>query len=383
MKIPTETKSYIQLYSWFFYLVLFPFQFFPPGSPQFADLLMLVGISSILLTKWTIDNYIKSLSYFVIYTFIIGTIFFLIYNDFDFLKQPLNYIYCLCSLMYVSQVSKHSKFIKVSLYGIFCSLIIQVLIFYKLGINQEQFRVTLFFNNPNQLGLWGLSLLIFLTLLTITNSTKLKYKLPIFISLILSYFFIFLSISQAAIISSALIFILLLVFFLRTKLLHLTLFFLILMSLLFANKFNFENLIFLNNVQNRIEMEINEDDGDNGLEGRNYTRLYNFPMYLFFGAGEGKIERFNENTLEIHSTFANIIFSYGIFGLIIFMIPLFNFIRQKSLMIVLLLFAYYFFTLVHNTLRWPLFWIIPYLLYTFPFPYNKNFEKNYFINKSK
>ena len=89
MKLYNESKSYIQLYSWFFYLVLFPFQFFPPGSPQFADLLMLVGISSILLTNLIIDNYIKNLSYFVFYSLIIGLFFFLIYNDFDFLKQRI------------------------------------------------------------------------------------------------------------------------------------------------------------------------------------------------------------------------------------------------------------------------------------------------------
>jgi hypothetical protein len=126
-------------------------------------------------------------------------------------------------------------------------------------------------------------------------------------------------------------------------------------------------------------MEINEDDGDNGLDGRNYTRLFKYPKYLIFGAGEGKIERFSENGLEIHSTFANIIFSYGIFGSIIFMIPLLNFIKRKAFMITLLLCSYYFFTLVHNTLRWPLFWIIPYLLYIIPLPKNKNYD---LINKS-
>ena len=204
------------------------------------------------------------------------------------------------------------------------SLLIAFLLYvFKIkGINLEEARVILFFNNPNQLGLWALSLLIFIILLIVNHRMRLNNKFIIFTSLILCYFFIFLSISQAAIISSGIILIILFGFFLRTKWLYLTLSFLIIISLIFTNKYNFENIIFLKNVQNRIENETKEDDGDNGLEGRNYTRLINNSKYLIFGAGEGKLERFSDNKLEIHSTFANILFSYGIVGLIIFIIPI-------------------------------------------------------------
>ena len=380
MSINSKKMANLQMLLWAIYLILFPFQLFPPGSLQIADLLMLIGISSVFLNKWTIDNYVKNLSYFVFYSILIGIFYTLFYYDFEFIKQPLNYVYCLSSLVFISQIVKHPKFISSTIFAIFFSLVVQLYVFKIIGINVEEARVILFFNNPNQLGLWALSLLVFIILLIVNNSMRLNNKLIIYTSLILCYFFIFLSISQAAIISSGIILIILFGFFLRTKWVYLTLSILIIISLLFASKFNLENIIFLNNVQNRIENETKDDLGDNGLEGRNYTRLLNNTKYLIFGAGEGKVERFNDNKLEIHSTFANILFSYGIVGLIIFMMPFLNFINRKSIILILLLGSYFIFTLVHNTIRWPIFWIIPYLLYTLHLQNNKKFSNLNIVN---
>ena len=66
---------------------------------------------------------------------------------------------------------------------------------------------------------------------------------------------------------------------------------------------------------------------------------------------------------EIHSTFANLIFTYGIVGLLLFTMPYFYIILNKNLFNIITLGIYLVFTLVHSTLRWPLFWIIPYLIY--------------------
>lgn len=361
-----QIRQYLLLLLWFLYLILFPFQFFPPGSIQIADFSIILGILILLFSSWSIDLYIKNLSYFVVYTLLIGLWYYFLYQDFDFLKQPLNYAYCLLSLIFISQVAKQSVFIITSVLGILISLLIQLFVLNKLGLNQEQFRITLFFNNPNQLGLWALSFLIFIAFLVI-DRIDFKYKKIILLpSLFLCLFYIFLSISQAAIISSALILIILLIYFLRSKWIYIFFISLSMIFFLFQNDLKIENFNFLTNVQDRIEREINEDDGDNDLDGRNYTRLGNYPQFLFLGAGEGKVERFGNNGLEIHSTFANILFSYGFCGLILFSLPFINFIKLRPLIYTSLLGSYLFFTLVHNTLRWPLFWIIPYLMYLIP-----------------
>jgi hypothetical protein len=376
----SKFESNFLLFLWLVYLLLFPFQFLPPGNIQIADLSIIIGLLIILSNYWVIDNYIKNLSYFVIYSFIISIYYLVIYGDIEFLKQPLNYTYCLFSLVFISQVYKNSKFISTTFFGLFFSLIIQLFVFKKLGLNQEQYRVTLFFNNPNQLGLWALSILIFLSLLILTKKNLIKNKSLLLISIILCYFFILLSISQAAIISSGIIFVILFSFFFRSKWIYVTFGLTIIIFIIIANKNKFDNLLFLNNVQSRIETEIDGDDGDNDLDGRNYTRLLKHPQYLIFGSGEGKVDRFGDNGLEIHSTFANIIFSYGIVGMIIFIIPILNFFKRKSLILSLLLCSYYFFTLVHNTIRWPFFWIIPYLLYLIPY---ENFNNNHKVNIDK
>ena len=45
------------------------------------------------------------------------------------------------------------------------------------------------------------------------------------------------------------------------------------------------------------------------LEVRGYLRIIQYPQYLFFGAGQGMDERFdNINGYEVHSSFAGVLF---------------------------------------------------------------------------
>ena len=88
-----QIRQYLLLVFWFFYLILFPFQFFPPGSIQIADFSIILGIVILIFTGWSIDTYIKNFSYFVLYTLLIGFGYYFLYEDFDFIKQPLNYTY--------------------------------------------------------------------------------------------------------------------------------------------------------------------------------------------------------------------------------------------------------------------------------------------------
>ena len=58
-------------------------------------------------------------------------------------------------------------------------------------------------------------------------------------------------------------------------------------------------------------------DGDDNFNGRGYDRLVKYSQYLLFGAGEGDYSRFGYD-IEIHSTLGNILMSYGIIGLLLF-----------------------------------------------------------------
>ncbi len=60
-----------------------------------------------------------------------------------------------------------------------------------------------------------------------------------------------------------------------------------------------------------------ERDLDDTLEGRGYDRLWKFPEYLVFGAGEGANHRYASRSVflgEIHSTWAGLLFNYGAIG---------------------------------------------------------------------
>lgn len=360
-------KSNLQLILWMLYLVFFPFYFFPPGSIQIADIPMLFGIISLIFKKIIVDNYIRNLYFFVLYSILLGLFYSLVYFNFEFIKLPLNYLYCLLCLLFVSKIVNDSRFLSHTIFAIVISLIIQLGVLKVTGLDEEQFRFILCFNNPNQLGLWALSLFVFLSFLMLKYIKSKKYYIFLIPSQIICLFFILLSISQAAILSSGLIILLFLINALHSKWLYIILSFIFLFFLFFNRQIEESEYRVLNNVHERIEEETNEDDGDNNLDGRNYTRLFNYPKYLFFGAGEGKVDRFPGNGLEIHSTYANVFFSYGIIGLFLYCLPLIFFIKKKSLILVIIVIFYLVFTLVHNTIRWPLFWIIPYLIYKIPF----------------
>lgn len=103
------------------------------------------------------------------------------------------------------------------------------------------------------------------------------------------------------------------------------------------------------------------------LEGRGYDRLWKFPEYLIFGAGEGANERWAERTWflgEIHSTLAGVIFYYGLPGILFFSFFLYNlWVRLGDLWMKLLFLAPLFYSVGTYNLRNWFFWIGLSILY--------------------
>lgn len=353
------------LFIWVLYLLFLPIQIFPSGSLQIADYVFLFGILFSLWHSFKKDIFINYYFYFVIYSILLSLFYFYYYQKIEFLKNPLNYFYCFLVVLTISKIIKENAFKFFSIYAIYVSQLIQVLLYF-LIFDSNQLRTSLYFNNPNQLGFWAFCTMIIISIFIHNGGLNKLQKLLAYNSILFSFFFIILSISQAAILSSIFI-----IFFLfsKQKKIILFLFFLIVCFILieFTKIETYvDEIRVISNVQERLISEIEGDDGDNGLDGRNYTRLSLFPQYLIFGAGEtGYLfnnERFN-NDLEIHSTFINLIFSYGIVGFLIYSIPFFIFFRKRYSNILIVIFAFILFTLVHNMLRWPLFWLTPYFLF--------------------
>jgi hypothetical protein len=375
--------KYINGLIWFSYIIFFPFQFYESGNIQIADIFFIFGLIlnyKTIVTKLN-TNILLELKLFVLYTFILAFCFFIYYQDLNFFKSPLNYLYCYLVSLLILYFLNNFNFIKVTLFSITISSIIQLFLYSRLDTS-EAFRISLFFNNPNQLAFYGIILNILLLLFV--PISNIKYKYPLFALIFLTNsFLIFLSISQTAI----LIIILMIIFiFLKNIIKRFSYIFFIIIILisLFIFFFDFnsnEYQPFLN-VLNRFDTEVNEGfDGDNGLEGRNYDRIIKFPEYLIFGAGESRLDRFDKNiNLEIHSVFINILFSYGIIGFLFFMFFIFKIIIKLNFNNLILFFLFLLFTLPHNMLRWPLFWIITIIFYYYK---KLSHEKTQIINTQK
>jgi len=92
------------------------------------------------------------------------------------------------------------------------------------------------------------------------------------------------------------------------------------------------------------------------LRDRAYDRIWEFPQYLVFGASELQIHRFG--SLEIHSTLANVLFSYGFLGLFLFLAIITLSIRGDIVKKGVFLVAPMIFGLAHNGIRSTLLWIL-------------------------
>ncbi|MEA4961775.1 hypothetical protein [Lutispora sp.] len=108
-------------------------------------------------------------------------------------------------------------------------------------------------------------------------------------------------------------------------------------------------------VMNRVST-IGMDRDDN-LAGRGYYRLIHYPQYLIFGAGEGEYLRF-KYYIEFHSTLGNILMSYGIIGLFLYLASIIFAIKNNGWKDTYIIFFIFLYGLTHNGIRNTLLWIL-------------------------
>ncbi|CAM4239781.1 hypothetical protein VRRI112168_18860 [Vreelandella rituensis] len=98
---------------------------------------------------------------------------------------------------------------------------------------------------------------------------------------------------------------------------------------------------------------------DSVYEERKFDRLMNFPEYAIFGAGEGESERFAPyDGHEIHSSYVNMLFAYGLPGLGLFLLTIAIVLRRAPLYVWAGVAGPLIYSTTHNGLRSTLFWIL-------------------------
>ena len=111
------------------------------------------------------------------------------------------------------------------------------------------------------------------------------------------------------------------------------------------------------NVTNRIG-SIGQQD-DDSFSSRGYDRIWEFPQYLLFGAGEGAYDRFRRwDNQEFHSTFGTILFSYGLVGSTFFVWWMLKLYRVSGIHYFAYLFPPVLYGVAHQGLRFSLLWLL-------------------------
>ncbi|MGR2738768.1 hypothetical protein ACUY1T_09985 [Billgrantia sp. Q4P2] len=114
-------------------------------------------------------------------------------------------------------------------------------------------------------------------------------------------------------------------------------------------------------VQSNLQarMDRAQSKVENVYEERKFDRLANFPEYAILGAAEGERHRFAPyHNSEIHSSYVNMLFAYGVPGLGLFLAVIFLALRRAPLYVWLGVAGPLIYSLTHNGLRSTLFWMM-------------------------
>lgn len=287
-------------------LFLSQFYIVSSGLPQPAHILIILSIILFFLLhrNLIVDGINNVLIIFIAYIILINFSWTILSSSITYITSILYWVFNLLLFIYLSN-QKYINFQSIQK-SILISFI-SILIIWLLGLGRYDFypRYNGYFNDPNQMAFWILCTLS-IYFLKPNNKQILVLTLGLFLiiltasrSAILSVIFIFLSylINNKFTIKNILL-----------KILFLTIF--IIVSNFFI--IGTDEIKFISD--RFLEMKVGEQ-----ADIRGYTALIKYPEYLIFGGGQGEYFRFSSTNHEIHSTWAGILFYYGILGLILFL----------------------------------------------------------------
>ena len=357
-----------------------------------GELLILLSISLYLLSIFYQKLFIK-LSYlpinFVFFLFVslffgfITVLFFFPeikvpkYYD-ELIRASIAYVFVIINALMISSLITDKSVLIYLLKNVLSFFSITMLV--SILLNFNSFSISLFSNirffgfakNPNQLA--SLAIVIPFSYLYLFKEKQLSYFLGIFSSII---FLIILFVIK----SDALLYSLALCLFVYALLLFKDFSFnkkliaLIISALVLAGTLN-EGIKFI--------VENNDAGGQNGVRYILWLNAYRgFLQSPFFGFGPGSfsglIRPFQGH--EAHNTFLDFLTNSGLLGFVVFVTFLFKlFLKlflKKEIQLFLLIISMLVFSIFHNILRHPLFWVLLFSIYSFLKIHKKNASINY------
>ena len=346
------------------YIVLCPFYFLPSGLPQLADafgaLSILCFLGLVLTTGGGITiplpaaRPLRFACFFLVWVGIVTIANALLGADATIFLAILFYLYNVTFLLSFAVSLCYATNLQSKLSLLYAAVVVSILLQTTLGLlmRGQGLRATIFFNNPNQLGNYAASMVtVFFSL----NHIGIKYfdktRNELFELAIggATFFLALLSLSKAALFGFSLVF---LVQFARNKLAWLL--------LIPALYFCFDRISNSQTIS-RAKDRVASVQSDDTLAARGYDRIWRFPEYLAFGAGEGDFYRFRKSAShfvrEIHSSFGTLLFSYGIVGVGLFGYMLYLIYSRNDWILLVYLSPIAVYSIAHNNLRSTVFWL--------------------------
>jgi hypothetical protein len=355
-----------QIYFGFFliFLVASSVYVFDAGLPQPADLLM-ASLVAVLATGFIIKPPVHSDlvfvgALFVGYTALVNLLWYTQYQSDRFWLTALYYAFDFGALMVVVSLVRAlgERFITATRIAIAVAIVLEIIALSVLP--RSSIRSVGTFNNPNQLGYWGL--MIGCCWLVLKRDEKLT-AIDILVLSAAGYVSAE-SLSKAATLAFTLVFLMGIVFQRLTRSAKLMLLVMVFVgtSTVLLDPRSVERFFEVDIVK-RVDNRLGSigQQGDDSLDGRGYDRIWRHPEHLVFGAGEGALYRFTnevwEKDKEMHSTLGTVLFSYGVIGFSLFCALLLMVFRRAPRVYALYSLPIWAYGMTHQGLRDTMLWV--------------------------
>jgi hypothetical protein len=362
----SRIRKDVRLVLWSLIVFLLPVYLIDSGLPQLAD--FLGGLLLLVLLRGWRGNLpaplvrpLRALIAFIIYVCLVNlgwsfvVVTFSLNAKTGFLLAPTFYIFNgLMFFTFLLMFQRYGDFlVSLTVQLVLASVFFQLVMAFVLQ-RAGASRSMVMFNNPNQLGYYALLSACIILL----GQKRLKLSTALVTAgLAACTYLALLSASKAALASIALLGIVLLIGRLRTVVVAL---------LVFAV------LIFTDNpfsaAVDRASHRIDTDQSLGFFEERGYDRITEDPQYCVIGAGEGAYNRFRETSAigshELHSSIATLFFSYGVVGTLLFAAFMWAVMSRAGLQAWIIVATGFAYGMTHQGLRFRMLWLLLALVIT-------------------
>lgn len=349
----TPSTDRLFLAGWWLTVQTLPFYTFDSGLPQPSDFLLLAiatlpGLLALPRLAKTERRAVTALIMFITIISAVNIIWSSLLGATDFLVATSFYIFNATVFLGILAHGTRlgPRFATTTGRALAVSLAIQLALALAFPDRNISGRLSLFFNNPNQLAYYALGSA---TVIAMAGTLDQKLRNHAIVALLAAAWLAYRTYSRAASLGIAG---LLLLWLVRRPMLALAILLPLLLIAGGADLATREDPLW----ESRIERTMQSDPSDY-IEDRGLERIFDHPEYLLLGAGEGQHIRFHPLGLELHSSLASMAFCYGALGFIAFVVLLWRSLSRAPARVALLFVPSLVYSLFHNGLRFRIFWI--------------------------